>query len=141
MAVFGMTTVKRISIIDAAFFNEERGEYTGMYSHENLEDIGKRYANVQMGEWDEVYQKMQDAYRHPPTEITKERFWDMLECLPPVSWVRGDNDSESFKMSERTIGNLTGVFVRRGKRYFELTEDITKPHAEIMAIIDAAFAR
>jgi hypothetical protein len=106
---------QRISIIDQAVFHEERGEYVGKFTGENLEEVSKHYAGAQLAEWDDAYKRMQDSYRKPPQEITKERFWDMLECLPPVGWVRHP-DCESFKMSERTVGNLTGIFVRRGER-------------------------
>lgn len=75
--------------------------------------------------------RMDAKWRKPVSEITRDRYWDMLECLPPVAWNRNGSD-ESFKMSERTSGNITAIFCRLGDSYYTLEDDMRTPHAEIV---------
>lgn len=77
----------------------------------------------------EAFRRYEDAFKSGPEEITKERFREMLEILPPVAW-HDTSDGESFKMCERTAGLVTAIYVRLGHRYFTLSEDIRTPHAE-----------
>ena len=76
-------------------------------------------------------EKMDAAAKLPPEEITKERFWYMLEALPPVGWKHGAG-CESFKMSERWSGNVTYIYARIGEKYFEMRDDIRTPHDVII---------
>ncbi len=77
----------------------------------------------------EAWQRHENAAKSPPTEITEERWHDMLNVLPPVSW-HSTSDGESFKLSERTTGAITCIFVRLGDRFFEFSDDIRTPHNE-----------
>jgi hypothetical protein len=64
------------------------------------------------------YEKREQEYVSRPIErITKERFVEMLEILPPMYW-RTTNGIESFMMCELTIGDVTQQFARRGNEYF-----------------------
>jgi len=77
----------------------------------------------------EAFRRYEDGFKSGPEEITKERFFEMLEVLPPVAW-HDTSDGESFKMSERTAGPVTSIFVRLGDRYFTFSDDIRTPHTE-----------
>lgn len=57
-------------------------------------------------------------------EITREKFWQMLEVLPPMNWTR-KGDFESFLMSEFTSGSFTEQYARRGEKYYSKTVDAT----------------
>lgn len=72
------------------------------------------------------------AFVRPPTRITAERFEEVLNVLPPVRWVRAGHE-ESFLMSEREAGSLTGIFCRIGEAFYNLTDECTLKHAEIVA--------
>lgn len=73
--------------------------------------------------YDDAAQRHEDAAKTPVSEITKERYWYALECLPPVGWShRGGG--ESFKMVERITGRITNIFVNIGKRYFTFADSI-----------------
>jgi hypothetical protein len=75
------------------------------------------------------YQEASDRYGpKAPWPITRERWWEMLECLPPCAWVRGSG-SESFYVSELLSGDIAAHFVRIGDRYFELQASYRTPHA------------
>ena len=67
----------------------------------------------------------------PVKEITKERFWEMLEVLPPGGWVRGT--LETFYMIERQHGNITRQFGRLGNRYIEKFIDLANRETWIKA--------
>lgn len=77
----------------------------------------------------EAFKRYEDSFKSGPQEITKERFFEMLEVLPPIAW-HDTSDGESFKICERTAGAVTAIFVRIGERYFTLSDDIRTPHAE-----------
>lgn len=79
--------------------------------------------------FDDAWNRFEGGFKSPPAEITKERFWEMLEILPPVAWLT-TSDGESFKMCERTAGCVTAIFVRLADRYFTFCDDIRTPHAE-----------
>lgn len=78
---------------------------------------------------DEAWQRHEDAAKSPPVEITEERWHEMLNVLPPVAWHR-TCDGESFKISERTTGMITAIFVRLNGRFFEFSDSIRTPHQE-----------
>lgn len=78
--------------------------------------------------------RYEDGFRAPPVAITIERYWEMLEILPPVGFVNTGME-ESFKMSERTAGNITAIFARVGDRYFELADSLFMKHADIIAAV------
>jgi uncharacterized protein DUF1419 len=79
--------------------------------------------------FEEAHQRFENSFRSEPVEITEERWDEMLGVLPPVGW-KNDGAHESFKISERTAGSITAIFVRIGDRYFELSDTITLPHRE-----------
>jgi hypothetical protein len=58
----------------------------------------------------------------PPEEITREKFFEMLEVLPPKRWVN-TGSFESFLMSEHWSGNYTHQYARRGNRYYSKMVD------------------
>ena len=119
-------------IIDLA-----RADGRGVYSGETLAEIRKRYPGARLMDFEDASHAARCDNRvrlcTGPREIPESKFHEMLGCLPPVDW-RSDGDTESFKMSERTIDTLTGIFCRIGKKYFTLTEDIRTPHARIVEL-------
>lgn len=117
------------SIIDAAINRD--GTLVGHYSGETLDEIRLRYPGAEIGEWDVVYAAAEESCKTEPVEITEARFLEMLNVLPPVRWVR-EGGAESFKMSERYYGSITGIYARIGKRYFNFSDVITLPHDEII---------
>jgi hypothetical protein len=62
--------------------------------------------------------------------ISKEDFWDALECLPPKRWTR-TSTSEFFFLGECFTANLYSCFVRKGENYFSALRPINTPDEEI----------
>jgi hypothetical protein len=58
-----------------------------------------------------------------PVEITEDKWWEMLECLPPMKWCTIDG-VEMFCMSEMLSGPYTAQYARAGKNYYTKTVDV-----------------
>ena len=135
----------RTGIVDLAIMRD--GVLRSQVYNETIDELRQRYPGAQVGQLGPVAQATDDAFRSPPVEITQQRFWDMLEVLPPVAWVRRtieENkdqtlDNESFKISERTCGSITAIFCRIGSRYFELQDSITMRHDDILRAVLLAY--
>ena len=60
-----------------------------------------------------------------PKPITKERYWEMLEVLPPCRW-HNAGGFEVFHVSEHLTGPLVSWFAHRGaihQQYWEFVDD------------------
>ena len=77
----------------------------------------------------DAWQRHENSCKSEPVEITRDRFHEMLNILPPVAWNYNDPSFESFKMSERTTGSITAIFVRIHDRYFAFSNTCTLPTA------------
>ena len=75
-----------------------------------------------------AWQRHENSFKSEPVEITRDRFHEMLNNLPPVAWNYRDPAFESFKMSERTTGSITTIFVRIHDRYLAFSDTCTLPH-------------
>lgn len=97
-------------------------------------DYGPGLVVMDFAEASRLYE---DKFKAPPKEIDAARFGEMLGVLPPMGWVtRGEE--ESFKLSERTAGNITSIFAKVGDRHFELSESMFMTHAEIISVVRAS---
>ncbi len=50
-------------------------------------------------------------------EITKQKFHDMMEILPPCKWGTFDN-VEMFHISERIYGNIVSWYFKYNNKYY-----------------------
>lgn len=111
---------------------------------ETLEEVRRRYPGAEIGELDDVARASIEAIRRPPEEITRERYTEMLEVLPPVDWTRTTGVS-SFKLLEHTYGPLTSIYVclhQEGQpRYFTMTDFADMPHATIVRAVRDSLTR
>lgn len=127
----------RLGIIDMAIQGED-GVLVAQISKETIEQLGLRYPGVVLTTFDVALAAQNEAMKSEPVEISKEAFFDALECLPPMGWTTRGN-SESFKMSEFTCGNITGIYARLGGRYFTLSDVASLKHDEIIGKITKLF--
>ncbi|MDF4211172.1 hypothetical protein P2W50_31460 [Pseudomonas protegens] len=72
-----------------------------------------------------------------PRQINLEDFEYALNVLPPMRWVRGC-EYESFMMSERTNGRVTGIYARAGTTFWKFEDVCTMSHTEIIAKVRKA---
>ncbi len=104
---------------------------TSIYG-ETLEQVEERYPNVKIMTSDEFQTLHEATCCSDPVEITKDKFIEMLEVLPPMKW-RSGGGAESFMLSEFTTGRITGIYCRIGKRYYSFLGICTLTHDEIVA--------
>ena len=118
---------------------------TGLTMHfkRDAADVQAQHPTARRISWDEASRQIDAAtdarFKQGVSEITVEQFEYALNVLPPVGWTT-HAAVESFRMSERTWGTLTGIYARLGRRYFTLVDDIRTPAADIAARV-AAFAQ
>lgn len=87
-------------------------------NNETLDEVRARYPSAQFAELDAWSEAKENSLCTEPTEITEDRFMEMLEVLPPQRWQRGKG-CESFELCEHTSGRITAIFARFGEKYFE----------------------
>lgn len=71
-----------------------------------------------------------------PKQISKARFWEMLEVLPPEKWERF-NGAEAFRMMEALSEDLHSYFLRIGKNYFEIVNPRKCDYAVMLKACEA----
>lgn len=109
--------------------------FTGlsMYSQNTPEMVKERYPDAILIHVSEAILIMEEANIDKVAKpISKEQFWDALECLPPQNWVRREF-TESFKMCEYLTGQITSIYVRIGKEYFTFHDRASMTHDQIVA--------
>lgn len=73
-------------------------------------------------------QRLYEAkFKTPVSEISLEQFEYALNVLPPVAWIHS-RGAQSFKISERTAGCVTAIYVEMRGRTFTFQDDIRTPH-------------
>ena len=110
----------------------------GHYGGKTLEQVQAIYPTAQLMGGEEYDRHHDTYYTTDPVEIDEEAYTDALECLPPVAW-KMTAESDSFKMSERLSGSITGFYARIGTRYFCFNADIRTPHDAVIEKCRAHF--
>ena len=100
-------------------------DYIEKHKDENLEV-------VDAFEMEKLYKEYQEKASKDFTEITEERFDEMLNVLPPQRWTRTEN-YEYFFISEAYSADLHSCFARLGDKYYEALLNIRSTKDEIIA--------
>jgi hypothetical protein len=74
-------------------YNAEKGGVMKIISEEELDELLAKFHK-------ETYTDV------PWKRITEERWWDLLECLPPRRWADISNKVNAFYISEATTSHL-----------------------------------
>lgn len=102
---------------------------------ESPEEIRRRYPRAEIWNFDEAWKEVEriqyETYISAPKEITEERWYDMLDILPPMQWRKGC-DTETFLLRETLTLDLHLIFCRIGARYFEMTDRRSLSHEQIV---------
>jgi hypothetical protein len=80
------------------------------------------------------YEEMRRNNGEAPKEIDRDRFWYLLEVLPPAKWTRREG-SESFMVIECETANLYTWCARIGERYYEMIAPNDCNHYDILNLI------
>jgi hypothetical protein len=121
---------------------ERTGEYLCNAEGDNLFDT---YEEANSLEWraneltweqsKQRYEAMRKNGGEPAHQITRERFWDMLEVLPPEKWERRDG-TESFMISEAQTNDLHSFYARVRETYWEMILPRNSSHADVMDCVE-----
>jgi len=101
----------------------------GVYSGKSFYELKKEYPDLIESDHKDFLEHAYKMLITEPVEINEERYIDMLECLPPCKWNRGEY-TESFFMSEAKCYDIHSHFVRIGKRFFEFDDKRSLKHDE-----------
>lgn len=124
-------------IIDTAVVGAD-GIARSYYEGETLDQMQVRYPGAALGELGPVSEASEAMFVSVPVEVDEARYMEMLEVLPPMHW-KNQGVSESFKLSERTSGNITAIFCRIQGRYFEMQNSVFMSHEDIVRCIAVSF--
>ncbi len=133
--VFFSPSAKYMPVID--YFKE--GESFAVYSNKLRSELVEEYPDGIITTWEDAGRMIDERATTAPKEIDKDRFWYLLEVLPPVRWNRGDW-AETFRVSECINGTVYTACVRIGERYFELQQPIRVTHAELVELCKAVMS-
>jgi hypothetical protein len=114
----------------------ESGEWVDQ-AGANLEKLSGRYPGMTLITSEEAVALIEGLSKEAPVLIDAQTYDDALNVLPPMGWVH-NGDSSSFRMSERTNGRITRIYVRLGKNYFRFSADFATSHQDAVAIVRAA---
>jgi hypothetical protein len=81
------------------------------------------------------YEAMRQNNGEPAHQITREKFFDLLEVLPPAKWTRR-HDTESFMVVECETANLYTWCARLGTgddaTYWQMVAPNDSTHSDIL---------
>ena len=123
-------------VIDFAIVRADGVTVSQLQGH-TLEEVQARSPGAILMTYQEAVEQIETGCKTEPRQIDAEDFDYALNVLPPMQWVRG-GDAESFLMSERTNGRVTGIYARIGATYWKFEDVCTLPHAEIIAKVRKA---
>lgn len=117
----------------------------GLYSRETLEQIAARWDGpVEVLSTEAAREREEAANITSFERVSKDRWWWLLECLPPRNWTR-EGDSESFAISEaytqRVHTHCVRIRIGCKDHYFEARKRIGTPHAVLAAECRALLAQ
>lgn len=102
------------------------------YSGRTRAEIEAQYPDEKFIEvdWDGFEKMLKDYEKNLITgwtEITEERYWEMLEILPPMNWRNLTAGINIFCISEALTGSLHAHFLKLSNKgevkYYEATKD------------------
>ena len=102
------------------------------------EDITNEHPDIEFLEWFEFRDRIKNSCVTPPKEITWDRYYSALECLPPLNWHISPN-FECFHMSEFLVENYTATYAKVGDRFFTWTDTVNATPEKIKNKLMKAF--
>lgn len=113
------------------------GQVIGQYSGQTLDELAARYSGgIEVVSAEEAREREEAANITSFERVGKDRWWWLLECLPPRNWTR-EGESESFAISEaytqRVHTHCVRIRIGGKDHYFEARKKIGTPHAVLAA--------
>lgn len=99
--------------------------------------VSANFVAVTNEQFEELTKIYEESFLNDRKEITQERYFEMLNVLPPIRFTQCGNSIEFFFVSEALSGSLHGLFVavKNGKeyKYYEATREIDISTKDIIA--------
>jgi len=129
--------ISRVRDVDGKEFDLEVP--IGRYSRKNIDELKAESAtDIVLLSLEGAIKRVEDAWVSQPIIINEEEWHEALGCLPPLKR-QGDEDTESFRMSEPYTASVHATYVRVGQRYFCWRERLNTTHSELLAKVRATF--
>lgn len=110
----------------------------GIYSKKNIDELRLKYPNVCILTYEQVNDQIDEALKEKyplldAKEITEEKYYEMLECLPPMQYKTGAK-AITFKLEEMTCGNITSGFLhlKSNDKYYQMNVRYKTTHDEMV---------
>ncbi len=123
-----------------ATFHAVEGRYQFDYQPAEVKSIqdynkatGKSAILATWEELDKMHSEYKESLKSEPVCITKERYFEMLNILPPCKW-HSIGGVEVFHISERLTDNLVSWFAHYGNKYFEATDEDNLTDAQLQKL-------
>ena len=92
------------------------------YTHLTFDEYNKENGGHLVAlTWDEFndtyYRKYYEALQGEWIEISESKYWDLLECLPPMKWTHG-SELDFFFISEAYTTDLHTCVITFNKKYY-----------------------
>jgi PmbA protein len=114
----------------------EAGAWVAQHSGLMFSELQLAHPGAVLGDEDSFLAAQARAFTTVPEEITRARFAFALSQRKVLDHT-GDGDSESFKLAEMTIGNITTIYARRGSRFWLFQDVATLAHRLIIQRVSA----
>jgi len=92
---------------------------------------------ISENEWERLDNAFESNLKTKPTEITEERFDEMLSILPPSRW-HDVGSYNVFHVCEHIRGNLVNWFARRDGKYWQFIDSCFATDSELASKLNAA---
>lgn len=130
--------------VDAEGGNELLQSTAVHYTEETFAQYNERKGGGLIAlKWDSFNDRFYDPYlkglQKEWTEVSKEHYWDMLECLPPCNWHNLDSRWNIFHISEAYTDSLHAHLVkdRVNDKYYEATRSCFITDEELIKQLNA----
>ncbi len=104
----------------------------GVWSGDTPAEMEERNPGAVPTLYEDIERIHDDKTRVAPHRIDQDRWDYALNVLPPAKWVR-ESGAETFHISELVSGTMADIFAWIGGDYWELTDDESLSHREILA--------
>lgn len=116
MQVFFSPSAQYCSAIDLV--RDGRGAYSG----KTLDDFKAAYPDIEIVDEDVSIQHDRNRAITAPREIAEDEYTDLLECLPPRKWGRGEFGGSAFHISERITYDIVTWCVKLGDQHYRFDD-------------------
>lgn len=113
------------------YWDQDEKELMSGWFDDTLDEYKAKHPQTQVLTMRELEQIIEKAAITQPEPITAATYNDAFECLPPAYMASGIN-TESFQMSERYTGRVTGTYVRIGDEHYRFNDIMGKPHSDLV---------